>query len=86
MKIALDIVVDVDPDAWAEKFNIGVAKVEPSVQVYFGGLVYRELGQLGLGIRLEPPIEKVPTIPRQTGHPLDVKFRDEVAQMGVTAL
>jgi hypothetical protein len=86
MKIPIEVVVDVDAWAWAQRFGVAPMKVEPSVQVYFAGLVIHELRELGLDTRLEPPTEKVPTTPRQTGHPRDVEFRDEVAQMGTTQL
>jgi hypothetical protein len=86
MKIPIEVVVDVDVAAWAERFGVAPMKVEPSVQVYFAGLVIHELRELGLDTRLEPPTEKVPTTPRQTGHPRDVEFRDKVAQMGTTQL
>lgn len=54
MKIHIEIVVDVDVTAWAERFGVAPMKVEPSVQLHFAGLVHKELRELGLDIRLDP--------------------------------
>ena len=53
MKIPINVVVHVDPRAWAERFGVAPMKVEADVQSYFEGLVHRELRELGL-VRYEP--------------------------------
>jgi hypothetical protein len=68
MKVPIEVVVDVDPDAWARKFNIGIAKVPVAVEAYFAGVVYKELSDLGLGIRVTPTV-----------HPGAREFRDDDA-------
>jgi hypothetical protein len=53
MKIPIEVVVDVDVAAWAERFEVAPMKVEPSVQEHFAGLVHEELRKLGLDVPLD---------------------------------
>ncbi len=54
MKIPVEVMVDVDAWAWAQRFGLAANAVEFDVQEYFAGLVRRELRELELDIPLDP--------------------------------
>jgi hypothetical protein len=50
MKVAIDVVVDVDAWKSAQHFRVAPAEVESSVQAHLAGLIHSELERLGLGL------------------------------------
>lgn len=55
MKVKITTTVDVDPEAWAEEFNIesSPAAIRADVQTYFAQAVHDQLEHVGLAARRE---------------------------------